>query len=188
MILDAPGGKVLTYLLTIFSAIEASKAVSKRRPESDELEILSTEAWDTFKARVLAKISKNLAPRFLDFNDYKIMYFIPRLVPKPGRQLTTADNYASLLKLLEKSSNKAIPAINVVIEQKTTDNNKENTTASAESNTTKDHGNGQKKVCSSIHLSIGISDHFIEEEGHNFAWKRKPCKQCCCPSRTVEVR
>ena len=87
MILDAPSGKVLTYLLTIFSAIEASKAVSKRRPESDELDLLSTEPWDTFKAQVLAKISKNLAPRILDFDDYKIMYFIPRLVPKPGRQL-----------------------------------------------------------------------------------------------------
>jgi len=71
LILDAPSGKVLTYLLTIFSAIEASKAISKRRPESDELEILLTEAWDTFKAQVLAKISKNLAPQFLNFNNYK---------------------------------------------------------------------------------------------------------------------
>jgi len=71
LILDAPSGKVLTYLLTIFSAIEASKAVSKCRPESDELEILLTEAWDTFKAQVLAKISKNLAPQFLNFNNYK---------------------------------------------------------------------------------------------------------------------
>ena len=93
---------------------------------------MSTEAWDTFKAQVLAKISKNLVP-LLNFNDYKITYFIPHLVPKPGCQLTTADNYASLLKLLEKSSNKTIPAINIVIKQKTTDDNKENMTASAES-------------------------------------------------------
>ena len=56
-----------------------------------------------------------------------------------------------------------------------------NFSISTTTNTTKDYGNGQKKVYLSIHLSIGISDHFIEEEGHNFAWKQKPCKQCCCP-------
>jgi len=173
LILDASaGGKVLTYLFTIFSAIEVSKAVSKRRPESDELELSSAEPWDTFKAQVLAKISKNLAPRALHFDDYKIMYFIPRLVPKPSRQLTTADNYTSLLKLLEKSSNKVTPAINVIIEQKTADKDKENTTT-----TNSKDGAGEKKVlvlhyftCRAIFLMLFINLD-IEEEGCSFTRK-----------------
>lgn len=64
----------------------------------------------------------------------------------------------SWYRKLEKSSNKVTPAINVIIEQKTTDKDKENAT-----DTTKDDGGGPQKV---VHLFVcsmlvEISDAFI---------------------------
>ena len=148
-------GKVLTYLLSIFSAEEASKAISKRRPESAELELSSKEPWDTLKAQLLVKITETTSPSFLDFDNYKVMYFIPRLVPKPGRQLVSANNYASLIKLLANCPNKVMPAINIIIEQKTTSKEKENVTAGPGGSTSKD-GGAEKKVCISVHTK-----HFL---------------------------
>ena len=66
----------------------------------------------------------------------------------------TADNYASLLKLLKMSVTKTTPSINVTIEQKTTIEEKENLAVSQ--NNTAKNGVGEKKVYLFIHISDGI--------------------------------
>ena len=87
----------LTYLLSILSAEEAIKPVSKCLQISASLELGADEPWDRIKAQLLVKIDEALAPWVLKFDDYLTMFFIPCVLPKPGMVLSTDENYAALL-------------------------------------------------------------------------------------------
>ncbi|KAF9473464.1 hypothetical protein BDN70DRAFT_937414 [Pholiota conissans] len=145
---DAPPTKI-TYILTILSAQEANKPVSKRQPVSDSMELAINEPWDTVKAQLLAKIDTALNPTFLDFDDFTTMFFIMRVLPKPGMALSTQENYASLLLRVNNLASKT-PTVNITIQQKqgrgpTANKEKENVPAAASAMEAAGEGKAAKK-------------------------------------------
>lgn len=95
------------------------------------------------KAQLLAEISKALSPQFLDFDDYNVMFFIPRVLPKPGMALSTEDNYQALLLRAANLTSKT-PTVNLtILEKRRTD--KENVVVPAEA-TSKAETKSAKKV------------------------------------------
>jgi hypothetical protein len=129
--IEQPSHTKITYLLAIFSADEASKAVAKREAISSSLLLSDKAPWDTMKAQLLAEISKALSPQFLNFDDYNIMFFIPRNLPKPGMALSTEDNYEALLLRAANLTSKT-PTVNLTILEKKRQADKENVIAPAE--------------------------------------------------------
>jgi hypothetical protein len=121
--------KNLTYILSILSAEEATKAVSKRTPISTALELSEKEPWDTLKAQLLMKIDTALSPHVLNFDDYTVMFYISRVLPRPGMILETEDSYSALLLRAANLTSKT-PTINLTIQEKKHGENKENDGAS----------------------------------------------------------
>lgn len=134
----------LTYLVSILSAEEASKPVSKRMLISVSLELGDKEPWDTVKAQLLAKIDVALSPFVLDFDDYVVMFYISRVLPKPGMALCTEDNYAAL-RLRAANLTSKTPTINVTIQEKKREGDKENEGLPPNTEA-KDGGKAAKKV------------------------------------------
>jgi hypothetical protein len=48
------------------------------------------------KAQILTKISTALNPSIIEFTDYEIMFYITRIISKPGIPLATEVNYSLL--------------------------------------------------------------------------------------------
>ena len=128
--IEHPSTKV-TYLLSILSAEEASKVAAKHEPISSSLVLSDTAPWDTMKAKLLVEIDTMLSPHFLDFDTYILMYFIPRILPKPGIVLSTEEHYNTLLVRATNLTSKT-PTINLTIQEKKKKSNKENAPATAE--------------------------------------------------------
>jgi hypothetical protein len=133
---DAPLKK-LTYLLSILSAEETSKPISKRTPINLSLELGDKEPWDPIKSQLLVKIDVALSPHVLDFDDYTVMFYISRVLPKPGMALSTEDGYMALL----------LRAASLTIQEKKSMANKENEGALVAE--AKEGGKDKKKVCCS---------------------------------------
>jgi hypothetical protein len=125
---DVPPKK-LTYILSILSAEEATKTVSKRTPISMALELGEKEPWDTLKAQLLMKIDTALSPHVLSFDNYTVMFYISRVLPKPGMILEAEDSYSALLLRAANLTSKT-PTINLTIQEKKHGENKENEEAS----------------------------------------------------------
>jgi hypothetical protein len=142
---DAPLKK-LTYLLSILSAEETSKPISKRTPINLSLELGDKEPWDPIKSQLLVKIDVALSPHVLDFDDYTVMFYISRVLPKPGMALSTEDGYMALL-LRAASLTSKTPTINLTIQEKKSAANKENEGALVAE--AKEGGKDKKKVCCS---------------------------------------
>ncbi|KAF8815024.1 hypothetical protein BYT27DRAFT_7080856 [Phlegmacium glaucopus] len=123
---DVPPKK-LTYILSILSAEEATKTVSKRTPISMALELGDKEPWDTLKAQLLMKI--DTAPPVLKFDDYTVLFYISRVLPRPGMVLETEDSYLALLLRAANLKSKT-STINLTIQEKKHSENKENEGAS----------------------------------------------------------
>jgi hypothetical protein len=171
-ILSEAPPKKLTYLLSILSVEEAGKPVSKHTPVSESLELSDKEPWDTLKAQLLVKIDTALSPSHLAFDDYIVMFYISRVLPKPGMALSTNENYAALLLRAANLASKT-PTINITIQQKKGIIDKENEAApSAE---VKDGGKAAKKVRCCDFNRIYVTHSFILTE-----------KGAGCPSRERE--
>ena len=117
--------KSLTYILSILSAEEARKSVSKRTPVTTSLELSDKEPWDTMKAQLLMKIDEALSPHVLEFDGYTVMFYISRVLPKPGMVLATEVSYRALLSRAANLTSKT-PTINLTIQEKQNFANKEN--------------------------------------------------------------
>jgi hypothetical protein len=87
---------VFTYMASVFAAAKMKKAVSKWFAKNPSFQLQSTEPWDTLKAQILTKISTALNPSIIEFTDYEIMFYITRIISKPGIPLTTEVNYSLL--------------------------------------------------------------------------------------------
>ena len=86
------------YMTMILSALEARKAVSKHVPVNKLFELSTKEPWDTPKAQLLVKIDNALAPKNLDYQQYHVMFFVPKAgLVKPGLTLSTDEHYTTLL-------------------------------------------------------------------------------------------
>jgi len=83
------------------------------------------------KAKLLVEIDTALSPHFLDFDDYILMFFIPRILPKLGIALSTEEHYKALLERAANLSSKT-PTINLTIQEKKKKANKENAPATVE--------------------------------------------------------
>lgn len=95
--------KKITYLVTILSVSEAKKKPVQRNTAAHRLELPSDEPWDTVKAQLLQKISVVLSPTELDFDNYKISFKIPHLLPLPT-SLASDDDYKFMLKQATKGT------------------------------------------------------------------------------------
>ncbi|KAF5380154.1 hypothetical protein D9615_006147 [Tricholomella constricta] len=116
-----------TYLLSILSAAELKKPISKRVPKNQSLSLSSSEPWDTMKAQLLVKIDASIKPKQLKIEDYDIMFYIPRILPKPGMTLACETDYSSLLGRVKAMADKTTtPTINISVSQKESNGNKEN--------------------------------------------------------------
>ena len=104
----------ITYVLSIFAASEMKKAVTRRNPKTQSFQLGCDESWDTLKAQMLAKIDESLVPRILDFADYEIQAYIPRLIPKPGISFTANTHYSILLDRVRKIAKDNI-IVNIVV-------------------------------------------------------------------------
>jgi len=83
------------------------------------------------KAKILVEIDTALSPHFLDFDNYILMFFIPRILLKPGIVLSTEEHYKALLECTANLSSKT-PMINLTIQEKKKKANKENAPATVE--------------------------------------------------------
>lgn len=176
----------LTYLLSILSAEEATKPVSKCLPISASLELGADEPWDRIKVQLLVKIDEALAPRVLNFDDYLTMFFIPRVLPKPGMALSTDENYAALLRRAKNLVSKT-PTINLTIQQKKGEMDKENVAIVANAEVA--NGGKPKKVCFYHFDCIYVinSNHLTEERAHCASREHQQGCECPKPPGTLEV-
>ena len=155
--IERPSTKV-TYLLSILSAEEASKVAAKCEPISSSLVLSDTAPWDMMKAKLLVEIDTALSPHFLDFDDYILMYFIPRILLKPGIALSTEEHYNALLVRAANLTSKT-PTINLTIqEKKKKKSNKENAPATAEAQAIVETKG--KKVNMQPQVIVHISDQY----------------------------
>jgi hypothetical protein len=76
-------------------------------------------------AQFLVKISDVFSPQKLDFTDYDTRFYIPRSLPKPGIELATPDNYASLVTRAHNLLSDT-PTVNITIRRKGGGVDKEN--------------------------------------------------------------
>lgn len=105
------------------------------------------------EAQLLAEINKALSPQFLDFEDYSIMFFIPRVLPKLGMALSTEDNYQALL-LHAANLTSITPTVNLMILEKKKQADKENVIVPAEA---KAETKSAKMV--SFHFQVKVFPH-----------------------------
>ncbi|KAF9236590.1 hypothetical protein BU15DRAFT_63859 [Melanogaster broomeanus] len=80
------------------AASELKKPTTKQVSKSASFEFHhGDEPWDTLKAQILAKVSYLLSPDKIDFKDYDVSFYIPRVLPKPGLPLSCEDNFKTQL-------------------------------------------------------------------------------------------
>jgi len=72
---------------------------------------------------MLVKISASLNPKVLDFDNYSILFHIPRCVPKPGISLAKPEEYNVMIAQAIKTKNLMVY---LSIMQQEKDNDKEN--------------------------------------------------------------
>jgi hypothetical protein len=78
------------------------KPLNKRSAQTMSLQLGREEPWDTMKAQLLVKITAAFKPATLNFDSYDILFYIPRILPKPGSPLMCDDDYSFLLKRSQK--------------------------------------------------------------------------------------
>lgn len=88
----------LTYILAVLSVDEQKKPVLRQDAKTVSLTLASDEPWDTLKAQLLVKIDCALNPPKINFADYEIKYHILRVLPKPGLELETDQQYQNLIQ------------------------------------------------------------------------------------------
>lgn len=112
-------------VLSVLSASEAKKPVSKREPKTQSAQFSTNKPWDKFKAQVLAKISTALNPPSISFTHYDIMFYIPCVIPKPGRPLMSQEKFNIMHDRACNLKTKN-PTINVTITEKWSIGEKDN--------------------------------------------------------------
>lgn len=119
--------KTITFILSILSAPEAKKQVSKHNTKTQSLQLSTDKPWDTLKAQILVKLDSALAPSILDYENYDVMFYIPRVLPKPGLSLVNQLDY-TMLNTRARNMSAKDPTINLHIVKKVSEHvsNKEN--------------------------------------------------------------
>ncbi|KAG6834876.1 hypothetical protein H0H93_006765 [Arthromyces matolae] len=117
----------ITYILSIFSAGEMKKKPAKRMPKSGTIQLSSDKPWDTLKAQLLHKIDSTLKPKHLDFTNYTVSTSIPRIIPKPGINISSNEDYICFIQLAQKTSSQVLTAqVSLIEKEKEGGEDKEN--------------------------------------------------------------
>ncbi|KAJ3511382.1 hypothetical protein NMY22_g15666 [Coprinellus aureogranulatus] len=103
------------YSVEFFSCEQMEKPKSKRDLVCLSFELSDDEPWDTFKAQFLAKLNNKVKNAPVDYDEYEVLFYIPRLLPKPGLDLSDQDAYSSLVS--RGQSVKANPTIQLTVTQ-----------------------------------------------------------------------
>jgi len=89
--------KEITYTITLTSATDMKKAISKRKPKSRNICLNDDEPYETFKAQILVQIARTLKPQIEDINQYEIWCTINRVISKPRMLVGLAGDYATMV-------------------------------------------------------------------------------------------
>jgi len=147
---NAPIIKKINYILSITTAIEMKKPVSRRTTKSQSLQLSSDNEWDTVKAQILQKISVSSPSKAVDFNNYNFMFHIPRVVSKPGAPLTNAPEYAFMIENAIKAKTPMVN-LNIIENTQAGESDKENESDEGEGPGGKSKKNGTKvRICSTF--------------------------------------
>ena len=73
----------VTYNLAIFPAKERMKDLKKRTGKNTFMKLDTNEPFDTWKAQLLVRIDKILAPEMLDLANYEVNFTVARISVAP---------------------------------------------------------------------------------------------------------
>lgn len=96
------------------------------------------------KAQILVKISAAINPPLIDFLDYDVTFYIPRVLPRPGLSLATDDDYTEMTRRACNLTSKD-PTINLLVTGRVDNVNKENDSENEEAEKL-EKTKGKKKV------------------------------------------
>jgi hypothetical protein len=77
------------------------------------------------KAQILVKITAAINPLPIDFLNFDITFYIPRVLPKPGLSLANDDDYAEMIRRARNLTSKD-PTVNLLVLEKGNKADKEN--------------------------------------------------------------
>jgi len=121
----------MTMVFSILSAFEAKKSPAKCKPKTQSVQFSTNKPWDTLKAQLLAKISIALNPPVIDLAQYNIMFYISRILLKPGLPLMSQEDF-NIMNNRACNLTMKNPTINVLIVEKKNSSEKENVDEEAE--------------------------------------------------------
>jgi hypothetical protein len=123
------------------------KPAARRAIKSQSLQLLSDCPWDTIKAQILQKISISLHPATIKFEHYTVLFYISRLIPKPGMPLTTSQEHAFMIEQVSKAKN---PIVNLTITENEREDDRD------KENEAEDEDDGARTKKSKVKVSICI--------------------------------
>jgi hypothetical protein len=134
------------------------------------MQLSTDEPWDTMKAQILAKISTALNPPLVDFNNYDITFYIPRVLPKPGLALATESDF-TIMNGRACNMKAQDPTINLlVVEKKLVGEDKENDEEDGDLQKAK--SKGKVSICVFYEVRFRPTDRIIDSERPcNAAWQ-----------------
>ncbi|KIJ92999.1 hypothetical protein K443DRAFT_41299, partial [Laccaria amethystina LaAM-08-1] len=94
--------KNITYNLAIFPASEHTKELKKRTGTNTFMKLEVEEPFDTWKAQLLVRIDKTLAPNVLDFVNYETTFTVPRVSTAP-MAISCDDEYMDMLERIGRT-------------------------------------------------------------------------------------
>jgi hypothetical protein len=146
--------KEITYTITLNSATDMKKAVSKCKPKSGNICLNDDEPYETFEAQMLVQIAKTLKPQIEDISQYEIRCTINHVISKPKMLVGSEGDYGIMVASAIKS--KELHIVNLTVEELegADDANKENEKDSDEDQAGKKKG--MKKVCICRYLSTAL--------------------------------
>ena len=98
----APGPQKLIFNISLFPAAQIKKDIKKHKGKNTYLKLDSNEPFDMWKAQLLTKIDKVLAPSVLDINLYDVSFAVPHFQPSPI-MITQVDDYDLMLDRIQKN-------------------------------------------------------------------------------------
>ena len=103
------------------------------------------------KAQILVLLSATLNPPVLDFENYELMFHIPRVLPKPGLSLASEADYLIMTGCGCNMTAKD-PTINIFVVEKLINREKENDKEEVDQEKSKDKGKKVRVAYQLLHI------------------------------------
>jgi hypothetical protein len=105
----------ISCFVAVTSTAEMKKPVTKRSSKTYTFILSSDDCWDTMKAQLLVKIDAAFDPKPQKLEDFNVMFYVPRILAKPGLHLTSNEEFATMLQRVSKAKND--PVVHVTVSQ-----------------------------------------------------------------------